>query len=150
MKCPHCQSENREGAEFCRECGQSLRQELACPQCGHANIQGSKFCDKCGHPLLENAPAILPSPHPTSLAGGRYQVRKFLGEGGKKKVYLAHDTVLDRDVAFALIKTEKLDEDARTRLKREAQAMGKLGDHPNMSSFSDRNLLDWKRWLIPQ
>jgi len=46
-------------------------------------------------------------PQPTSFANGRYQIKKFLGEGGKKKVYLAHDTVLDRDVAFALIKTEK-------------------------------------------
>jgi hypothetical protein len=49
---------------------------------------------------------------PSSFAGGRYTVRKFLGEGGKKKVYLAHDTTLDRDVAFALIKTEGLDEAA--------------------------------------
>jgi len=78
-----------------------------------------------------------PTSHPTSFANGRYQVRKFLGEGGKKKVYLAHDTVLDRDVAFALIKTEKLDETARTRIKREAQAMGKLGDHPNIVSIYD-------------
>jgi serine/threonine protein kinase len=74
---------------------------------------------------------------PTSFANGRYQVKKFLGEGGKKKVYLAHDTALDRDVAFALIKTEKLDESARTRIKREAQAMGKLGDHPNIVSIFD-------------
>ena len=47
---------------------------------------------------------------PTSFANGRYQVKRFLGEGGKKKVYLAHDTTLDRDVAFALIKTEGLDD----------------------------------------
>ena len=40
---------------------------------------------------------------PVSFANGRYRVKKFLGEGGKKKVYLVHDNVLDRDVAFALI-----------------------------------------------
>jgi len=45
---------------------------------------------------------------PTSFANGRYEVKRFLGEGGKKKVYLAHDTTLDREVAFALIKTEGL------------------------------------------
>jgi hypothetical protein len=42
-------------------------------------------------------------------------VRRFLGEGGKKKVYVAHDAQLDRDVAFAVIKTEGLDEAARPR-----------------------------------
>ena len=42
---------------------------------------------------------------PTSFANGRYQVKRFLGEGGKKKIYLAQDTTLDREVAFALIKT---------------------------------------------
>jgi len=39
---------------------------------------------------------------PTSFSNGRYQVQSFLGEGGKKKVYLAQDTTLDREVAFAL------------------------------------------------
>jgi len=67
-----------------------------------------------------SSPQVLPvqasqsSPtigQPTSFANGRYQVKKFLGEGGKKKVYLAHDTTLDRDVAFALIKTEGLSQD---------------------------------------
>jgi len=37
---------------------------------------------------------------PTSFAKGRYEVTGFLGEAGKKKVYLAHDTTLDRDIAF--------------------------------------------------
>ena len=64
---------------------------------------------------------------PTSFANGRYEVKRFLGEGGKKKVYLAHDNLLDRDVAFALIKTEGLDDTSRERIKREAQAMGRLG-----------------------
>src|SRR5262245_35558200 len=64
---------------------------------------------------------------PESFGGGRYHVRRFLGEGGKKKVYLAHDELLDRDVAFALIKSDGLDAAARARITREAQAMGRLG-----------------------
>src|SRR5262249_32572259 len=72
-----------------------------------------------------------------SFCDGRYEVKRFLGEGGKKRVYLAHDTKLDRDVAFALIKTEGLDEEGRLRLKREAQAMGRLGDHPHIVSVYD-------------
>ncbi len=74
---------------------------------------------------------------PASFANGRYTVSKFLGEGGKKKVYLAHDAQLDRDVAFALIKTEGLDEAARVRVTREAQAMGRLGSHPHIVTVYD-------------
>ncbi|MCI0896114.1 MAG: protein kinase [Chloroflexi bacterium] len=74
---------------------------------------------------------------PTSFANGRYQVKRFLGEGGKKKVYLAHDTTLDREVAFALIKAEGLDETSRTRIQREAQAMGRLGSHPHIVTVFD-------------
>ena len=82
------------------------------------------------------SPAVVP-PLPASFASGRYEVKRFLGEGGKKKVYLAHDTTLDRDVAFALIKTEGMDEVSRTRVSREAQAMGRLGDHPNILPIYD-------------
>ena len=87
-------------------------------------------------PLL---PASLPATpvHPTSFANGRYQVNRFLGEGGKKKVYLAHDTLLDREVAFALIKTDGLDEAGRSRIQREAQAMGRLGSHSHIVSVFD-------------
>jgi eukaryotic-like serine/threonine-protein kinase len=147
MKCPNCQTENLEKARFCKTCGKPLQPEVVCSRCGHKNILPDKFCEQCGQPfasemttqstLTHHAPAAKLAPEPASFAGGRYRVKKLLGEGGKKKVYLAHDTVLDRDVAFAQIKTEKLDEDARTRIKREAQAMGRLGDHPNIVAVHD-------------
>jgi len=136
MKCPKCQADNPDSVKFCGECGQPLHPELTCPSCGHKNPSSIKFCHECGHSLVEAAPET-PSPEPTSFASGRYQVKKFLGEGGKKKVYLAHDTLLDRDVAFALIKTEKLDDASRTRVTREARAMGRLGDHPNIVAIYD-------------
>ena len=47
-------------------------------------------------------------------------------------VYLARDTTLYRDVAFGLIKAEGLDDEARQRIIREAQAMARLDDHPNI------------------
>ena len=37
---------------------------------------------------------------PASFAGGRFQAQRFLGEGGRKRVYLGHDDRLDRDVAI--------------------------------------------------
>ena len=87
--------------------------------------------------VAEVSPEADPRSEPTSFANGRYEVRRFLGEGGKKKVYLAHDAQLDRDVAFALIKTEGLDEAARMRVTREAQAMGRLGSHPHIVTVYD-------------
>jgi serine/threonine protein kinase len=53
-----------------------------------------------------------------------------LRKAGKKKVYLAHDTVLDRDVAFKLIRAEGLGAEASNRITREARAPGRLGGHP--------------------
>ena len=81
--------------------------------------------------------ASSPVEHPTSFADGRYQVKELLGEGGKKQVYLAQDTTLDREVAFALIKTEGLDDTSRSRIQREAQAMGRLGSHPHIVTVFD-------------
>ncbi|MSQ14916.1 MAG: hypothetical protein EXR50_03530, partial [Dehalococcoidia bacterium] len=59
----------------------------------------------------EPAPTQKPARvQPTSFVNGRYTVIRFLGEGGKKIVYLCKDTLLNREVAFALIKLEGLDE----------------------------------------
>ena len=95
--------------------------------------------NRASSPRVPNTKADEPQtapPQPASFVSGRYEVKRFLGEGGKKRVYLAHDTQLDRDVAFALIKTEGLDDTARQRVTREAQAMGRLGDHQNIVSVA--------------
>ena len=82
MKCPKCQVENREWAEFCGECGHPLQTELMCPQCGNTNPQGKKFCDRCGHILAEPTPppppmataqthSMLPQPNSNIITGNR-------------------------------------------------------------------------------
>jgi len=99
--------------------------------------------------LVGEAPeAPTPSFVPTSFADDRYQVKKFLGEGGKKKVYLVHDRVLDRDVAFALIKADKLDEGTRLRFSREAQVMGRLGDHVNIMTIHDMGVESGQPYIV--
>ena len=88
----------------------------------------------------ESAETGAPMPdagHPSGFAGGRYKVQAFLGEGASKRVYLARDTRLERDVAVALIKTEGLDGAGLARVRREAQAMARLGDHPNIVTVHD-------------
>ncbi|MCH7906474.1 MAG: serine/threonine protein kinase, partial [Chloroflexi bacterium] len=98
----------------------------------------------------EGRTAVASASTPTSFADGRYQVSKFLGEGGKKRVYLAHDTLLDRDVAFALIKTEGFDDTSKERITREAQAMGRLGTHPNIVTVFDLGTEDDAPFMVTE
>ncbi|MFI5803438.1 protein kinase [Streptomyces sp. NPDC051561] len=72
-----------------------------------------------------------------SVAGGRYQLRDLLGEGGMASVYLAYDSALDRQVAIKTLHTELGREAAfRERFRREAQAVAKLS-HTNIVSVFD-------------
>jgi hypothetical protein len=145
MNCQSCGGANPEGVKFCGECGTVLKTEVTCAACGSENPPRIKFCHQCGAALAAStAPTATgtatpqPSPAlPASFAAGRYVVKGFLGEGGRKKVYLAHDEKLDRDIAVAVIKTEGLDDAGLSRVKREAQAMGKLGDHPHIVTIHD-------------
>src|SRR5438093_911405 len=146
--CPSCNHQNRDTARFCESCGAPL--ETRCRSCGAELRPGARFCDSCGTSSSSAAPPApasqpvsrAPTPQPAvnlpaSFASGRYEVKGFLGEGARKRVYLAHDSKLDRDVAFALIKTEGLDEAGLARVRREAQAMGRLGDHPHIVTVFD-------------
>jgi tetratricopeptide (TPR) repeat protein len=74
---------------------------------------------------------------PETFAGGRYRVERFLGEGAHKRVYLAHDMTLDREVAFALIGGGALDDSRADRVRREGLAMGRLAGHPNVVTVYD-------------
>ena len=156
--CPGCGQERQPGWKFCAGCGADLRP--VCPSCGTRNETGVNFCVECGtdlaeSPVQKNRPPKTghpapPSAEPASFAGGRYAVKKFLGEGGKKKVYLAHDTLLDREVAFALINTEGLDETSRTRVAREAQAMGRLGSHPHIVTVFDLGQHEGRPYMVTE
>ncbi len=156
MKCSHCGHDNLQGRKFCIECAAPL--PVICLSCGVVNEPGAKFCGECSQllsspaaPISAPAPKSAPAPTaPSAFVGGRYQVKKFLGEGGKKKVYLALDELLDREVAFALIKTEGLDETARVRIRREAQAMGRLGSHPHIVTVFDLGEEDGQPYMVTE
>ncbi|MEE9279178.1 MAG: protein kinase [Myxococcota bacterium] len=139
MNCPSCDHDNRRGARFCEECGARFAQ--SCSACGVELRAGAGFCDACGQSQqaaeLPPARPEAPPSHPESFAAGRYQVRGFIGEGAKKRVYHARDTRLDRDVALGVIKTEGLDANGRLRVEREARAMGRLGEHPHIVNIYD-------------
>ena len=69
---------------------------------------------------------------------GRYLVLTALGSGGMGVVFAAYDPQLDRKVALKLLRTGITynTRDARTRLRREAQAIAQLS-HPNIINVYD-------------
>ncbi len=80
-----------------------------------------------------------PSPPPRPPAAplpwdrlGRFELRLELGRGGCGIVYLAHDAVLQRDVALKVPRAEvALTPELSERFQREAQAAASL-EHPNV------------------
>ena len=62
----------------------------------------------------------------------RYLIVRSIGEGGMANVYLAHDTILDRDVAIKVLRGDlSNDEKFVRRFQREALAASSLS-HPNI------------------
>src|SRR5918997_844320 len=72
------------------------------------------------------------------LVDERYEVKGLVGAGGMAEVFLAHDEVLDRDVALKMLKDKFTENDEFVeRFKREAQSAAALS-HPNIVSIFDR------------
>lgn len=67
----------------------------------------------------------------------RYQIIKTIGEGGMANVYLAYDTILDRDVAVKVLRGDlATDEKFVRRFQREALSASSL-THPNIVEVYD-------------
>src|SRR5215218_2959038 len=67
-----------------------------------------------------------------ALIDKRYELRGLVGSGGMANVFLAHDEVLDRDVALKLLKDQYAEnEEFVERFKREARSAASLS-HPHI------------------
>lgn len=68
---------------------------------------------------------------------GRYKILEVIGGGGMSNVYLAHDMILDRDVAIKILHYNFNDEqEMQRRFQREALSATSL-THPNIVSIYD-------------
>jgi class 3 adenylate cyclase/tetratricopeptide (TPR) repeat protein len=53
MQCSQCNNQNRDGNDYCENCGAPLG--LRCEACNHVNGSTSRFCGQCGTLLTANA-----------------------------------------------------------------------------------------------
>jgi len=66
----------------------------------------------------------------------RYEIQRSLGEGDRKRTYLALDKKIDRLVAISFVKPEAAREDPEGT-EREAKVLGRIGRHTNIVSLHD-------------
>ena len=78
----------------------------------------------------------------------RYQIIRTIGEGGMANVYLAHDLILDRDVAVKILRGDLSDDEKFVRrFQREAIAASSLS-HPNIVEMYDVGEDDGKYYIV--
>lgn len=86
------------------------------------------------------------------VLGGRYQLKSRLGHGGMGTVWLAHDQVVDRDVAVKEPRVpDQLSEQERQtmyqRMRREARAAARI-DHPSVVTVHDVVVENDQPWIV--
>ena len=78
----------------------------------------------------------------------RYQIIRSIGEGGMANVYLAYDTILDRNVAVKVLRGDLAeDEKFVRRFQREAISASSL-THPNIVEMYDVGEDDGKYFIV--
>jgi serine/threonine protein kinase len=74
------------------------------------------------------------------LPGDRYTIERPVGRGGMGTVYIARDTLLDRDVAIKVSNAPTPGAGIDERLRQEAQVLARL-EHPGIVPVHDAGLL---------
>ena len=92
MKCPECQTENREGVKFCEDCG--ARMETKCPSCGAFIHMGKRFCGECGHNLaFPSEPSPKSPPKGLSFDEKLDKIQRYLPKGLTEKILSKRDKI---------------------------------------------------------
>ena len=84
----------------------------------------------------------------SKIIANRYEIIKTIGRGGMADVYLALDTVLNREVAIKILKSDmSSDPVSLERFNREANATTKL-THPNIVDIYDVGEDDGEHYIV--
>src|SRR6266496_2984896 len=71
------------------------------------------------------------------LRDGRYEIQRLLRSASDKNVYLAHDRVLDYQVALDVFSNNSIMPSGLSVAAWEARVLAQLGDHPNIATVLD-------------
>ena len=119
-KCPHCQTENPETAQYCAECGILLE------PAGKAGPAQPKHVSTPREGLVLG-----------STFAQRYRIKAELGQGSLGKVYRALDMSIEREILLKLIKPEiSLDQQNLERFSQELKTARKIV-HKNVARMFD-------------
>src|SRR5262249_11887617 len=129
VTCPRCQfsfsasdAARSDGAVTCPRCQFSFS---VTQEAGHVTVSGGEACGR-----LEAAAPCLAADRVQRI--GRFEIRRFLGEGAFGRVYQAFDPSLKRTVALKVAKPELMASESRVeRFEREARAAAQL-QHPHI------------------
>jgi serine/threonine protein kinase len=85
--------------------------------------------------------------HPGDLFADRYEIKRPLGEGHRKVVYLAEDQKMHRNVALALLKDEALRADPEGA-DQETRILGAIGGHENIVRLYEMDAHGPVRYMV--
>ena len=110
---------------------------MDCPVCNTENPSEARFCQRCGSPLPD--PAADAGGLIGQVVGGRYRIKRVIGEGGMGVVYEAEQRMGEgmRKVAIKTLLPELSHDHAIvSRFHRESGTVAQL-EHPNTIRFYD-------------
>ena len=98
--------------------------------------------------VTAGATLVSEPPEPRAFASGRYVVKRLLGQGAQKSVYLVDDTTLARQCALSMLNPTLLDQKDKERIKQEAQTMAQFGAQSNIVTVHDYGEEDGTPFIV--
>jgi serine/threonine protein kinase len=124
MICDKCDRENRDDANFCDNCGESLSRVAEVDSPARVSTPPGASLPKIDESVTEE--------QLSRILGGRYELKEMLGRGGMGVVYRAYDQQLGMEIAIKFLLDRFVNDiGAVASLKREARAAMQLA-HPNI------------------
>ncbi len=126
MECPYCNAQNRDGVRYCSNCGKLQNSATSAPLVTGGSGGGN------------SSRSLTPG---SRLQGGRYEIKKVLGQGGMGAALLATDNRLDgKLVVIKELVSENTDpnrvQDDVRNFKCEVATLAHI-DHPLVPNVTD-------------